>query len=110
VIAVGVPSATSAQFLRPLRTEVGFLVRQLQHRHLVPQRRVIAVAVDEDDRRLQVAPDDAASSGENAGGVLHSFRYFAEMVQGIPEAHLQLRELLEVMAADVFVGNADPAV
>jgi hypothetical protein len=104
VIAVGVPSATSAQFPRPLRTEVGFLVR------LVPQRRVIAVAVDEDDRRLQVAPDDAASSGENAGGVLHSFRYFAEMVQGIPEAHLQLRELLEVMAADVFVGNADPAV
>ena len=37
-------------------------------------------------------------------------RDFAQVVQGIPEAQFQLRELLEVVAADVFVRHADAAV
>src|SRR4051812_7686767 len=45
----------------------------------------------------------AGRSGEDARRVLHSFRDFSQVVQGVPVRHIQLRELLEVMAAYVFV-------
>ena len=50
------------------------------------------------------------SSGEDAGGVLHAGRHFAQVVQGVAESHFKLRELLQEVAPEVLVGHAYAAV
>ena len=48
-------------------------------------------------------------SGKDTGGVLHACRHLAEVMQTVAESHLELRELLEIVAHDVLVGHADVA-
>jgi len=53
---------------------------------------------------------DSSGLCKNASGVLHAGRYLAQVVQGVAKGHFQLRELLEIVAADVLIGHADATV
>ena len=50
------------------------------------------------------------ASGKHPGRVLHALRHLAQVVHGVAELHLHHAEALEVVAANVFIGDGDAAV
>ena len=56
--------------------------------------------------RLDVGP----SLSKHASCFLHAGRHFPQVVEGVAESHFELRQFLEVVAHNVFVGHANTAM